>query len=413
MILVVFVIMTGFGIVAPTLPLYARSFGVGYDAVGLLVSSFAFTRLLFDLVGGAIIDRFGERKSAATGIVVVGISSVLTGLAPTFPLAVGFRAAGGGGSAVLFAALYSYLLKVVPKERMGRTLSVFYGSFNVGIVAGGPIGGLIAQAFGLASPLFVYGGVLFVAGWLYLRFVHDPEPARSGTVENPVSENRGGVLHGARSQIAGLVSNRSFLVVIFANFAYLWMVAAVYDTLVPLFGSEGLGMSTVAIGAVFAVALAGEFAVLYHAGSLADRLGRKKVLVPAMAGLALATVILGWAGTVLWYAVLIAVLGVASGYAGVPPGAMLSDIVPDRGTGSAVGLFRFAGDLGFLVGPLVAGLATEGLGFRGAFAVVAVPSLVCALLLTRTRETLRPVTPPMPGKPWRKRVSSPTQERAT
>jgi hypothetical protein len=40
------------------------------------------------------------------------------------------------------------------------------------------------------------------------------------------------------------------------NFAYLWMVAVVFDTLVPLFVSDVLGLSTVGIGVVFAVALA-------------------------------------------------------------------------------------------------------------------------------------------------------------
>src|SRR5258706_15239313 len=70
--LIVFVIMLGFGIIAPILPLYARSFGVGYDAAGLLISSFAFTRLIFDLIAGPIVDRFGERMAATSGVMFVG-----------------------------------------------------------------------------------------------------------------------------------------------------------------------------------------------------------------------------------------------------------------------------------------------------------------------------------------------------
>ena len=41
-VLIVFVIMLGFGIIAPILPLYARSFGVSYDAASLLISAFVF-----------------------------------------------------------------------------------------------------------------------------------------------------------------------------------------------------------------------------------------------------------------------------------------------------------------------------------------------------------------------------------
>src|SRR6266480_4343002 len=65
---ITFVVMLGFGIIAPILPLFARSFGVGYGAAGLLISGFAFTRLVFDLVAGPIVDRYGERLAATAGL---------------------------------------------------------------------------------------------------------------------------------------------------------------------------------------------------------------------------------------------------------------------------------------------------------------------------------------------------------
>jgi MFS family permease len=83
----------------------------------------------------------------------------------------------------------------------------------------------------------------------------------------------------------------------FLNLAYMWMIAAVFDTLVPFYASYQLGLSTFGVGAIFAVVLVAEFAVLYPAGSAADRHGRKTMLVPALAGLAAATVSVGRAGT--------------------------------------------------------------------------------------------------------------------
>ncbi|MGH7419309.1 MAG: MFS transporter, partial [Candidatus Rokuibacteriota bacterium] len=124
-----FVLMLGFGILSPVLPNYARSFGVGYDAVGILVASFSLTRLALDPVVGRIIDRFGERAMATAGAVVVGATSGLAALAPTFPLLVVFRAAGGAGSALFFAALLSFLLRTIPPDRVGRVMSVYYASF--------------------------------------------------------------------------------------------------------------------------------------------------------------------------------------------------------------------------------------------------------------------------------------------
>jgi len=381
---ITFVIMLGFGIIAPILPLYARSFGVSFGAAGLLISAFAFTRLLLDPLAGPIVERYGERAAATGGLVFLAASSVATGLAPTFVLAVVFRGAGGAGSSVLFAALYHYLLKVVPKDRMARTLGVFYGSFNIGFIAGGPIGGLLAHLLGLAAPLFVYAGLCLLSALLYLRLVSDP-PRReaSPTVDASVSPVRR-TLH----TVGELLRSRAFVTTVLLNMAFFWVVAGGYDTLVPLFGQSELGMSTVGIGAVLAVAVAMEFACLYPAGLLADRRGRRALLLPAIAWFAAAVVAAGWAGSPVAYGALLALVGIGSGSVAVAPAAMLSDIVPDHASATAVGVFRFFGDLGFVFGPLVAGVTANLVGFKGAFALMALPLVVTLALVARTPETL-------------------------
>lgn len=385
-LLIVFVIMMGFGIVAPILPLYARSFGVDYGAAGLLISSFAFTRLAFDLVSGPTVDKLGERVSMAVGVIVVGVTSVFVALARTFALAVVFRAAGGAGSSLMFAAVYSYMFKVVPKDRMARTFGVFFGFFNMGVIAGGPIGGVLAHFWGLRAPILSYAVILFVSGGLYLRFTRDPAP-RETSEEEPTPLESG--WRATIERLMVLLRRREFVTTIMLNLAYLSVVAGVLDTLVPLFGRDHLHMSTLAIGGVYAAAITTELAVLYHAGSVADRRGRRSVLLPGLVGLILTVVAIGWAGSPLMLAALVGLWGVASGYAGVMPSAMLSDVVPDRGSGTAIGVHRFFGDLGLIAGPLVAGFTTRAAGFKVAFGVAAVLPLMALLLALRTPETLR------------------------
>ena len=392
---VVFVIMLGFGIVLPILPLFAKSYGVGEAGAGLLVASFAFTRLAFDLAAGPIVDRFGERLSATAGILVVAVSSALTGWAPTFVIACVMRAAGGAGSAVLFAALYSYLLKIVPKDRMARTLGIFYGAFNVGVFAGAPLAGVIAHAISLRAPLFVYAGVLGVSALLYLRFVPDP-PAIDRPVEpvGALAEREVGFVRGVMGRVGGLLRQRAFVTVIVVNMAFFWFVAGVYDTLLPLFADEVLGMSEIAIGWVVSIALVTEFVSLYPAGKMADQVGRKPVMLVALAALTVMIAVLGWSPTPVVFAALLGLLGFASGVAGVPPAAMLSDITPGEGSGTAVGVFRFAGDLGFVLGPVAAGASSELLGFRWAFALAATLPLIALVFVSVTPETLQRSTEP-------------------
>src|SRR6266545_215111 len=131
-ILVVFLVMAGAGLVLPILPLYARSsFGVGYGAVGVLVSAYGLARLVFDLVAGPIVDRFGERVTAVGGLAVIGLGSALTGLAPSFGMAMASWAAAGVGSA----------------------------------------SGLVADRFGLAGPLLLNAVVVALAAVLWLALI--------------------------------------------------------------------------------------------------------------------------------------------------------------------------------------------------------------------------------------------------
>jgi MFS transporter, DHA1 family, multidrug resistance protein len=237
-----FVIMLGFGILAPVLPNYAHSFGVGYDSIGLLISAFSFTRLVADPFVGRFIDRYGERSMSTLGAVWVGVSSVAAGLAPTFPLLVIFRGLGGIGSALFFASLLSFLLRSIPPNRTGRVMSVYYASFNIGFIAGGPLGGLIANAFTLASPLFIYGGACFVSAALFWKTIRDP-----GRHEHEV--RKGGFRR--------LPWNRTFVTVLFVNGVYLWMIGAIFQTLVPLFGtSEGVGLTLGGVGIGLGIATA-------------------------------------------------------------------------------------------------------------------------------------------------------------
>jgi MFS family permease len=369
-----FVIMLGYGILSPVLPNYAHSFGVGYDSIGLLISAFSFTRLVADPFVGRFIDRYGERSMSTLGAVWVGLSSIAAGFAPTFPLLVILRGLGGVGSALFFASLLSFLLRSIPSNRTGRVMSLYYASFNIGFIIGGPLGGVVANLFGLASPLYFYGAACLLSAVLFWKTIRNP-----GRHEHEV--RKGGLRR--------LPWNRAFVTVLVVNGVYLWMVGAIFQTLVPLFGtSEAIGLTLGGIGIALGIATATELATLYPAGHATDHSGRRAVLIPALAGLAAVTAAFGLVSSPIGFMIAMAFLGVASGYSGVPAAPMLSDVTPEDLKGSAVGVYRFVGDLGFVIGPLVAGWSAQAFGFGTAFAINAIPAVIALGLVLTIRETM-------------------------
>jgi MFS family permease len=306
---------------------------------------------------------------------VLAAGAALTGLSRTFVLAILSWAAAGAGAAVVWAAMYNGLIRSVPRVRMARTLSLFYGAFNGGIVAGGFLGGLIAGRLGLAAPLFFLA--LIAVGLAGLMKVVLRERPIEQTAPRP---------HVLAD--VSLFRIPGFLAAVVSLLANLWLFGAVFNTLVPLFARDVLGLSPFKIGVLFAVSLAAEFIAYLPAGRWADRRGRRFVLLPAFACLGVTTLVLGSATNVLLFAGLLALLGVGSAFAGVPPTAILADVVPANRSASGVAIFRFGGDLGFFLGPLIAGLTAAHVGFKAAFAVAGIPSIIALVIVARSRETL-------------------------
>lgn len=368
-----FIIMVGFGILSPILPLYARSFGVGLDEVGVLIAAFSITRLAVDPFTGAIIRRLGERRAVVLGAIVVGATTAAAAVAPTFELLVVFRGAGGAGSAIFFTGLLSFMLRTIPSDRMGRVMSVWYASFNVGIIAGEPLGGLFAAWLGPVSTLWIYAGTCFVSAAVFSRTM-------SRTESGPQPERRTGLRR--------LPWRRPLVTVLLANGAYAWVIAGVWSLLIPLFGKEEVGLTLVGIGAGLAIASFTEFAVLFPAGKATDRIGRKAVLAPGYAAMAIALCLWPLATTPALFFLANGVFGLISGYAGVPQAAMLADVTDEDVRTTAVAAFRFVGDLGFVLGPLVAGASAAAFGYGAAFAIAAVPLLISLGFVLSIPETM-------------------------
>ena len=88
----------GITIVSPVLPLYAESFQVSYALVGLVVSAYAFTRTLLDIPVGTISQTHDKRRLMMGGLVLLTISSIIAGFAPSFWILILARIFAGVGT---------------------------------------------------------------------------------------------------------------------------------------------------------------------------------------------------------------------------------------------------------------------------------------------------------------------------
>lgn len=386
-----FSVAIGFGIVAPAIPLLARSFGVGDLAASAVISVFALMRLVSALGGGALVERFGERRVLATGIAIVAASSAAAGAAPSYGWLLALRGIGGIGSAMFSISALTLLLRSVSPDRRAAASGIFSGSFLVGGVLGPALGGLVTDA-SPRTPFFLYAGTLAVAGSIGLLAL-----PRTPLAAAPLGD---GVPTEVRTSLGEAMRMPAYRAALAAYAAQTWTSLGLRSSVVPLFvtasvGAGGLGASPRLVGLGLGLSAALNVVTLYPAGRYADRRGRRPVILAGLALLAMSMGLLAVADSTAGYFLGLAVLGPGSGMLAVAPAAVVADVVVGRG-GKAIAAYQMAGDVGSVAGPLLAGALAEQVSYGAAFGATAgviVAALLIGLTAPETRVPVQPLPP--------------------
>ncbi len=392
------VVMMGFGIISPVLPLYAQSFGVGTAMIGLTITVFGAARLVMNLPAGFLSERYGRRLLLVGGPAVTALGSLAGGLAPTFGWLIASRFVAGAGSAIYMTGAMILLTDITTGENRGRMMSVFQGSLLAGVSVGPAVGGFMAEAFGLAAPFFLVAALAGLATlWSFGRMPETVHLSReSERIIAEESRDKPPPRQTARQSILSLLARPDFLLVSMLTMSIFLTRTGGRLTLLPLVG-DGLGMSPGILGLVFAMMAVLQLIVLVPGGTMIDKLGRKAVIVPSALVTGVALVLFAVSGNV-WVFVLAAVIhGFGTGILGPAPAAYAADIAPPGMRGVTMGLYRTFGDAGFVIGPVMLGGLADLAGFGWALTFDAMVLVSFALLFALfARETLRRPAVPQP-----------------
>ena len=162
----------------------------------------------------------------------------------------------------------------------------------------------------------------------------------------------------------------------FCAFLNLYSPQAVLPDLAQEFGVGVAEISTIMTASTLAIALTAPFT-----GVVADVLGRKRVITAAMLAVSLPTALIALAPDVQALAVLRFVQGLL-----LPPifavtVAYIGDEWPPSEVAGVAGLYVSGSSIGGFAGRFIPGVLTDVIGWRGAFVVLALLTLACALVV--------------------------------
>ena len=352
-----FLVMAGQGVVGPVLPLYARDFGVSATMVGLTLTVFALARLILNIPAGLIADRFGRRVLLIGGPILTSIGMFGSGFAGDIWSLLIWRFVAGAGSAFFMSGALIYLIDIAPPDLRARYVATNQWALSVGVALGPGLGGLVAERWGLAAPFHLVGVIaLFAAVYAVFRL---PETRRSSS---PKLKDESPAREAARIARSG-----PFLAIAFVTGTIFMTRAGTRATLVPLHADETLAWGPGELGLVFTVTGVMTLFTLWPATWATENIGRASVILFSAMTAALGTFVIGSSSTPMWFVLGNVILTLGTGTAGPAPAAFVADLFPERMRGLGVGLYRSAGDVGFVLGPPALGWLSDNASMSVAF----------------------------------------------
>lgn len=357
--------------IAPLLPDYVAEFGLSKAQAGILAASYAAGTLLASLPAGLVATWAGPRRTVIAGLLLLGCSSLVFGLAHEIVLLDLARFAQGVSGALIWSGALTWLITTAPPERRGSIIGTALGTAVAGALVG-PILGAIAAEIGTTA---VFSGVLGIAVVLAAFAARLPE---AGPPERqPLREV------GATMLTRPILTSTAFVAVPSLMFGAV-------EVLVPLRIDE-LGGGHVVIAGGFIVGAALEAGLAPIVGRYSDRVGRR---IPFVIGIGIcACAMVGIAAAQALGPVLAALIlgSLGAGICFAPALTTLSETADLSGLhqGFAAGLSNMAWAAGQTAGALIGGGVASAAGY-------AVPSLaIAALLLITSAYAYRSLVPTM------------------
>jgi len=274
-------------------PSIMREFRIAPAVMGVLLSAFFWTYGVFQMPAGAIVDRFGIRRTYAAGFLVWSLASAAIALSRAPADITGLRLLLGLAEAVAPLASISFIRNNFAAQDQGLPTSIYISGQNIGPALGALVGAILLDRFGWRMMFAITG--LGALVWLPCWWIAAPSDTasfpRKGESNAPptVAEESEPSQSWTWEMFAG---NRTFWAMSLSILlsSYYWYFVL---TWVPSYLILSRGFSTLQMGRVVSTALFTMAIVNVTAGWVVDKWAARIGVFPARLRFAVA----GYIGT--------------------------------------------------------------------------------------------------------------------
>lgn len=383
-------------VLPPLFPLLEAELGVGYAALGLLLSLPNLATMVLQTPVGLLVDRFGARRPLVIGLIVMGGAVAAAGVAPNYGALMVFAVLIGIGNSVFHPADYAILAARIEPGRLGRAFSLHTFAGNLGWAVAPGIMVFLAAWWSWQVALIIVGlGGVAVALVIFSQGqeIEAPGTAAKGAPPAAAKSAPGEPKPRPKQGGLGLLLSAPMLLL----FAYMMMSSIAsgglngftVTALVELHGAD-LVTANAALTALLAASAVGVLA----GGLLADRTRRHDLIISA--GFLVAAGILVIVGLIsLPLAAIIAamtVVGLARGAILPSRDMMVRNVAPEGRVGTVFGFVTTGMNVGGALAPVFFGWLIDA-GYEAWVFILAALAMLLALLAALAAGQARQASP--------------------
>lgn len=334
-----------------------HDFGAARGSVSVIFSLAGFIYFCLGGLSGPLADRFGSRRLAVIGMILIGVGLAAASAAPnmiTVYLAYGLGIGLGVGC--------SYVPAMGAVQRWfvrwrGSASGIASSGIGVGTLVVPPLAEFFIRTVGWRGAYLALAGLALSVGTGMALLIENDPSARGLGPDGATVQRAAQALEPPGTSIKEALRSRRFIGLYAACLACSFAAFVPFVHLAPYATDHGIARSA-AVLLVSAIGI-GSTAGRFFVGGLADRVGRPPALAATYGGMALALVI--WiSSTSFWPLALFAVLfGIAYGsWVALLP-AVVMDYFGGRNVSGLIGILYTSAGIGTLIGPSAAGFAFD------------------------------------------------------
>jgi len=342
-----------------------------------VVNAFLIPYAIFYLICGALVDRFGSRRTLTIFVIIWSLATIACGFARTYPELIAYRAIVGAAEAGLLPASLAALVVWFPKSRIATAGSLRSALQSLGPIMATPVVVFITLTYSWHYAFLVPGtiGLAFGIAW-YFADRNPPTYADAAPLKVRVS-------------FRSILATRAIWGVLIARLVSdpLWFFLQYWQA---GYLQEKLGLSLAQVGYVLWIPPLVSSLLMVGIGVFSDRLVRLRGLTGAQSRIRIMQVSATLAPLVVIVPfvrdlTLVMVLLTAAYFMAylwlVLANILVTDLFREGGAGTALGLVNMCGTIGASAFTAYVGRALDTVGYVPVFILLACMHPIAAVVL--------------------------------